>query len=161
MSFLIKISEDQLDNIDILNQYETDLIISVSKMNKVYIDNFELPSFCLGCLGIKYLDYRSKTGYLEIEHISQMLKQGYGKCDSIVAWYIMIFEMNGIRAEPHIIPTNKGGFHVQMKYQDGNNWEILDPAINLDKIIFENCNDCKMEMMNGTFRKRVNNALRS
>jgi hypothetical protein len=157
MSFLIKISENQYENLDLLKQYEFDLIMSVSKMNKVYVDNFELPSFCLGCLGIKYIDHKSKHGFLEIEHISQMLEQGYGKCDSIVAWHIMIFEMNGIKAEPHIIPTNKGGFHVQMKYQDGNMWKILDPSINLDNLIFENCNDCKAEMMNGTFRRRIKN----
>lgn len=155
MSFLIKITDDQYDNLDVLNQYEFDLILAVAEMNKTYVDNFELPSFCLGCLGVKYLDYQSKTGYLEIEHISQMLKQGYGKCDSIVAWYIMLYEMNDIKAEPHIIPTNKGGFHVQMKYQNGNGWEILDPSINLDNLIFENCNDCKIKIKNGTFRKRI------
>lgn len=156
MSFLIKITDTE--DIEILHQYEKEMIFSVADMNRTYVENYELPSFCLGCLGIRYLDHQSKTGYLEIEHISEMLRKGYGKCDSIVAWYIMIFEMNGIRAEPHIIPTNKGGFHVQMIYQDGNNWTVLDPSMNLNDLLFENCYDCKIKMMNGTFKKRKRNA---
>lgn len=150
--FLIKLSKDQYDNIDLVHLYEKQLIQLVAQMNKIYIDNYELSSLCLGCLGVKYKDSKSKTGYLEIEHISDMLKKGYGKCDSIAAWYIMIFEMNNIAAEPHIIPTNKGGFHVQVRFQNGNKWELLDPLY-LNDLIFENCYNCKLQMMNGTFRK--------
>lgn len=150
MSFLIKL---KYNNIDILNLYEEQLIYSVANMNRIYIDHHELPSLCLGCLRIRYKDYESETEYLEIEHISQMLKQGYGKCDSIVAWYIMIFQMNNIEAAPYIIPTNKGGFHVQMKYREGNSWKIIDPSINLKNMVYENCNECRVKINNGTFNK--------
>lgn len=148
--FLIKLQED---NEYILNAYETELIYSVAQMNNIYVDTHELPTLCLGCLGVKYLDHASKSGYLEIEHISEMLKKGYGKCDSIVAWFIMMYQREGIDTEPLIVPTNKGGFHVKMRYRAGNDWIELDPSMNLDKILYEGCNKCRSAMMSGR-RKR-------
>jgi hypothetical protein len=146
MSFLIKLQED---NPSIIIEYEKTLIYSVVEMNSIYVDTHTLPSLCLGCLGIKYLDFPSKSGYLEIDHISEMLQKGYGKCDSIVAWFIMMYQREGVDAEPLIVPTNKGGFHVKMRYLAGNNWIELDPSINLNKILYDACDQCRQAMHSG------------
>src|SRR5574338_369918 len=153
MSFLIKLSNDQLEDIPLIHQYETELIYSVANMNRIFINAFNLDTSCLGCLGIKYIDSKSKSGYIEIEHISEMLEKGYGKCDSIVAWFIAVYTMNGINAEPVIIPISNNEYHVKLKWMNGNKWEVLDPARDLDKIIFDTCLECKQKMINGTFRK--------
>lgn len=150
MSFLIKLIEE---NPSIIIQYETELIYSVVQMNNIYVDTHNLSSLCLGCLGIKYLDHGSKSGYLEIEHISEMLKKGYGKCDSIVAWFIMLYQREGVEAEPLIIPSNKGGFHVKMRYLAGNTWMELDPSINLNKILYEGCDNCRQAMQSWRRKK--------
>lgn len=146
MSFLIKLSS----SLDPSHDYEISLINAVAEMNSF----FPVSNYCLGCLGVSYKDTPSKMGFLEIEHISQMIDQGYGKCDSIVAWYIMVYTSQGIPAEPLIIPNNQGSFHVKMKYFFDNKWIVLDPSVDLNKLLYQDCDACKSKMNSGVFRSK-------
>lgn len=135
--FLIKASE----NLDFLREYEISLIYCVSDMNRIFVETNTLPSLCLGCLGVRYLDKKVNAG--EIEHISQMIEQGYGKCDSIVAWFMTLYSLQGKESRPIIIPTNKPDTdHVQLQVQENNGWKVIDPSINLKQICRENCYEC-------------------
>lgn len=135
--FLIKFSED----IDLLHEYEVSLIYCVSDMNRIFVENTPLPSLCLGCLGVQYLDKKINAG--EIEHISKMIEQGYGKCDSIVAWFMTLYTLEGKESRPIIVPTNRPGVdHVQLQVREGNIWKTIDPSINLNQLNRQNCREC-------------------
>lgn len=142
MNFLIKIADDNLKNII---QYEKELIRSVALMNLAFIEanEKEFETLCLKCLGIRYEDYSEQSDCgMEIDHISQMLDQGYGKCDSIVAWYIAVFLKDGVEAEPIIVKNGKNSYHVLISLRKDNGVRILDPSKELDKFSKEFCGNC-------------------
>lgn len=142
MNFLIKIADDNLRNVI---QYEKELIRSVALMNLLFIETHEheFNTFCLKCLGIRYEDYLPEFDCgLEIDHISQMLERGFGKCDSIVAWYMAAFLKDGIESEPVIIKNGKDSYHVLLLLKENNQSRILDPSKNLDAFSKEFCGEC-------------------
>lgn len=144
MDFLIKITDDNLKNII---QYEKELIRSVALMNLAFIETHEkdFETYCLKCLGIRYKDYSKDSQgseFLEIDHISKMLDQGFGKCDSIVAWYIAIFLKENIESEPIIVKNGKDSYHVLLAIKENNETRIADPSKELDKFSKEICEEC-------------------
>ena len=137
MNLKIQLSED----IDLLHDYEIALIYCVSDMNRIFVENTNLSTLCLGCLGVQYLDKKLKVG--EIEHVSKMIEQGYGKCDSLVAWFMTLYTLEGKESRPVIVPTNRPGVdHVQLQVQENNGWKLIDPSLNLKQICKENCYEC-------------------
>lgn len=127
MSLLIHINDPSISN---FIKYELELIKSVSIMNQIWIDTYQPESLCLPCLRIKY---KNDGGFDQIDHISEMIKKGYGKCDSIVAWFLTLYTLNGIEAEPILVKRSEKELHAQLKVFNLNKVEILDPSVNLIK----------------------------
>jgi hypothetical protein len=139
MDFIIKISDTKLQNII---QYEKEIIHSVALMNLTFIEanKKEFGTFCLKCLGIHYEDYKADN--FEIDHISRMLEQGFGKCDSIVAWYIAVFLKEGFESEPIIVKNGIDSYHVLLALKDNNETRILDPSKEMNSFSKEFCEEC-------------------
>lgn len=136
MSLLIKITDDDLSE---FIEYEKELIRSVATMNQIWIEKHQPETLCLPCLGVKY---KNDGGYDRIEHISVMLKQGFGKCDSVVAWFMAMYAMNGLESEPILVNRSMQELHAQLKLFKDNKVIILDPSINLMKLSKEFCPFC-------------------
>lgn len=139
MDFIIKISDSKLSNII---QYEKEIIRSVALMNLTFIEanKKDFGTYCLKCLGIHYEDYKADN--FEIDHISRMLEQGYGKCDSIVAWYIAVFDKEGFESEPIIVKNGIDSYHVLLALKENNEVRILDPSKEMDSFSKEFCEEC-------------------
>lgn len=137
MSLLIHISDDSISN---FIKYEIELIKSVAIMNQIWIDAYEPESLCLPCLGIKY---KNDGGFDQIDHISEMLKKGYGKCDSIVAWFLTLYKLYDVEAEPILVKRSEQELHAQLKVFENNKVEIIDPSVNLVKLSKLFCPNCK------------------
>ncbi len=139
MDFIIKISDTKLTNII---QYEKEVIRSVALMNLIFINAHqkEFSTFCLKCMGIYYKDYKADN--FEIDHISKMLEQGFGKCDSIVAWYMAVFKKEGFESEPIIVKNGLDSYHVLLSLKENNETKILDPSKNEDSFSKEFCEEC-------------------
>lgn len=138
MSFLIKLNATELDE---FIEYEKELIHSVANMNITWIEKNQPDTLCLTCLGIKY---KNNNEYDQIEHISVMLEQGYGKCDSIVAWFMAIYSYlyENIKTEPILINQSNQELHAQLKLFKDNKVVIIDPSVNLLKLNKEFCPNC-------------------
>ena len=136
MSLLIKITDDNLSE---FIEYEKELIRSVSKMNIIWIEKNKPETLCLPCLGVKY---KSDGSYDSIEHISVMLQQGFGKCDSVVAWFMAIYSYYNVETEPLLVNRSNKELHAQLKVFEKNKVIILDPSINLIKLSKEFCPFC-------------------
>lgn len=137
MSLLIHINDPSISN---FIKYELELIKSVSIMNQIWIDTYQPESLCLPCLGIKY---KNDGGFDQIDHISEMIKKGYGKCDSIVAWFLTLYTLHDIEAEPILVKRSEKELHAQLKVFNFNKVEILDPSVNLIKESKLFCPKCK------------------
>lgn len=137
MSLLIYIADDSVPN---FIKYEVELIKSVAIMNQIWIDTYQPQSLCLPCLGVRY---KNDGGFDQIDHISEMINKGYGKCDSIVAWFLTLYTLNEIEAEPILVKRSEQELHAQLKIFDGNNVQILDPSTNLIKLSKLFCPICK------------------
>lgn len=137
MSLLIHIADESISN---FIKYEIELIKSVAIMNQIWIDTYQPESLCLPCLGIKY---NNDGGFDQIDHISEMLKKGYGKCDSIVAWFLTLYTLSGIEAEPVLVKRSEQELHAQLKVFENNKVEIIDPSVNLVKLSKLFCPNCK------------------
>lgn len=137
MSFLIKLNATDLNE---FIEYEKELIRSVAEMNKIWIEKFQPESLCLPCLGVKY---KNNDEYDQIEHISVMISQGYGKCDSIVAWFMAMYSYYDVETEPVLINKSNQEMHAQLKIFKDNKVIIIDPSINLIKLSKEFCPSCK------------------
>ena len=136
MSSLMKLNAKDLNE---FIEYEKELIRSVAEMNKIWIEKFQPPNLCLTCLGVKY---KNNNEYDQIEHISVMIEQGYGKCDSIVAWFMAMYSYYDIETEPVLINQSNQELHAQLKVFDNNKVIIIDPSVNLLKLNKEFCNNC-------------------
>ena len=136
MSLLIKITDDNLSE---FIEYEKELIRSVSKMNIIWIEKNKPETLCLPCLGVKY---KNDGSYDSIEHISVMLQQGFGKCDSVVAWFMAIYSYYDVETEPLLVNRSNQELHAQLKVFEKNKVVILDPSINLIKLSKEFCPFC-------------------
>lgn len=137
--------EIQLDDDNLKNfiEYEKELIKCVSYQNIIYFESDEWPypdTMCLNCMGIKYINDES---FDTIEHISEMISKGYGKCDSIVAWFLAVYEMLGIEAEPILVKRSEQELHAQLKVFENNKVKIIDPSVDLKKLCAEICEVCK------------------
>ena len=108
-------------------------------MNQIWIDSYEPESLCLPCLGIKYKDDK---GFDQIDHISTMLEKGFGKCDSIVAWFLTLYTLHGIEAEPILVKRSEQELHAQLKVFENNKVQIIDPSVNLIKLSKQFCVNC-------------------
>lgn len=144
MSLLIKIADDSLAN---FIEYEKELIRSVANMNRIWIESYHPDTLCLTCLGVKY---KNDGAFDQIEHISKMIQQGYGKCDSIVAWFMTMYSYMNIETEPLLINRSSKELHAQLKVYDGNKVVIIDPSVNLVKLNKEFCVKCGGN--NGVFK---------
>lgn len=136
MSLLIHISDPSISN---FINYEIELIKSVAIMNQIWIDSYQPESLCLPCLGIKYKDDK---GFDQIDHISAMLEKGFGKCDSIVAWFLTLYTLHGIEAEPILVKRSEQELHAQLKVFENNKVQIIDPSVNLVKLSKRFCTIC-------------------
>lgn len=137
MSLLIKITNDDLPE---FIEYEKELIRSVANMNLIWIEKNKPETLCLPCMGVKY---KNDGAFDQIEHISVMLEQGYGKCDSIVAWFMAVYSYHDIQAEPILVNRSSKELHAQLKLFTDNKVIILDPSANLIKLSKEFCPFCK------------------
>lgn len=136
MSLLIKITNDDLSE---FIEYEKELIRSVANMNQIWIEKNQPESLCLTCMGVKY---KNNGAFDQIEHISVMLEQGYGKCDSIVAWFMAMYSYYGIESEPLLVNISSQELHAQLKLFKNNKVVIVDPSVNLTKLNKEFCQVC-------------------
>jgi hypothetical protein len=140
MSFLINTSTDFTDYVD----YEKILIYSVAEMNKLYAQKYNFYETCLNCIGVQYIDEQIQNDYLEIDHISAILEKGWAKCDSLVAWFIAVKELQGYECAPVIVHNGNYSFHVKMKYRPANTsdrmWKQIDPS----DIIKKDCTSCQI-----------------
>jgi len=138
--------EIQLEDESLKNfiEYEKELIRCVAKQNITYFNSDEWPfddnMMCLQCMGVRYINDRS---FDSIEHISEMIKKGFGKCDSIVAWFMAIYDLCGIKTEPILVKRSEEELHAQLKIFEGNKIRIVDPSANLSKLCGEFCNKHK------------------
>lgn len=141
--FNLKIELDD-DNLKNFIDYEKSLIKCVSEQNMTYFMSEEWPfdenMVCLQCMGVKYIDDRS---FDNIEHISSMIEKGYGKCDSIVAWFMTVYKLHGIDSDPILIKRSEEELHAQIKIYENNKVVILDPSVSLNKICSQFCEVCK------------------
>lgn len=137
MSLSIKIADPSLPN---FLEYVKELITSTSIMNITWINSYKPETLCLTCLGVKY---KNDGAMDQIDHISEMIYKGYGKCDSIVAWFMAIYSLAGIESEPLIVRRSDKEVHAQMKIFENGKVKILDPSVNLQKINREYCTICR------------------
>lgn len=136
MSLLIHIDDPSIPN---FMKYEIELIKSVAIMNQIWIESYEPESLCLPCMGIKY---KNDKGFDQIDHISEMIRKGYGKCDSIVAWFLTLYNLYNIEAEPILVKRSEQELHAQLKVFENNKVQILDPSVNLIKLSKVFCSVC-------------------
>lgn len=138
--------EIQLDDESLKNfiEYEKDLIRCVADQNITYFHSDQWPfsedMMCLNCMGIRYINDRS---FDSIEHISEMIRKGFGKCDSIVAWFIAMYKLCGVKTEPVLVKRSEEELHAQLKIYEDNQVKIIDPSVNLTKLCGEFCEVCK------------------
>lgn len=134
--------EIQLDDDSLKNfiEYEKELIRCVAQQNIIYFESDEWPfdedMMCLQCMGIRYINDRS---FDSIEHISEMIRKGFGKCDSIVAWFMAVYEMHGIETDPVLVKRSEEELHAQLKIYEGNGVQIIDPSVDLSKLCGQFC----------------------
>lgn len=138
MSFLIQITPEYSNIID----YERILIYAVAEMNKTFAIKNNFFDFCLNCQNIQYKDMQGQFDFLEIDHISNILDKGWAKCDSLVAWFIALKQLEGYETEPIIQPLGNLRFHVKMKYRKPmNHWKYIDPT----DVIKKGCSSCSLD----------------
>jgi len=135
MSLTINIYDDSLAD---YIEYEKELIRSVSYMNIVYYEKYK--PICLGCLGIKY---KNDGVFDQIDHISAILEKGCAKCDSIVAWYMAMYTLQGIETEPILVKKSEQELHAQLKVFEGGKVSIIDPSVELKVLNRKFCNSCR------------------
>ncbi len=149
MAFLIKEQDSNLSN---FIDYEKEIIIATAKMNCIWIDFYQPENLCLTCLGVRYKNDKNLD---HIEHISEMIIQGFGKCDSIVAWYMAVYSYVNIESEPVLIKRSASELHAQMKIFKNGKGILIDPSLGVRKLDLEFCNKCKGSRgkLNGMFSK--------
>lgn len=148
MSLLIKLIDPDLDN---FIKYEKELIVATAHMNCIWIDSYQPENLCLTCFGIRYINDGCRD---QIAHISQMIEKGFGKCDSIVAWYMAVYSYYGISTAPVLVQRSKDELHAQMEATINGNRMLLDPSINIQKLDREFCKRCNRKgSKNGMFKK--------
>jgi hypothetical protein len=136
MSFVIKLKDDELDT---FLEYEKELIRTTAKMNCIWIDYYKPDSLCLTCFNIRY----KNDGTLnQIEHISQMIDRGFGKCDSIVAWYMAVYSYYDVESEPVLTKRSEDELHAQLAIIKNGNRIVIDPSLTIRKLDAEFCNAC-------------------
>lgn len=136
MSFVIKLKDDELDT---FLEYEKELIRATAKMNCIWIDYYKPNNLCLTCFNVRY----KNDGTLnQIEHISQMINRGFGKCDSIVAWYMAVYSYYDIESEPVLTKRSEDELHAQLAIIKNGNRIVIDPSLTVRKLDAEFCNTC-------------------
>lgn len=136
MSFVIKLKDNELET---FLEYEKELIRSTARMNSIWIDFYQPENLCLTCLRVRYKNDGSLN---QIEHISYMIDKGFGKCDSIVAWYMAVYSYYDIESEPVLVKRSEDELHAQLEIIKNGNRILLDPSINIKKLDSELCKIC-------------------